>query len=99
DHRIKYYHRPEEYLSGGNGARNYGLKIAVGEFIVFFDSDDIMTPDHLEVKISGILLHGCDYIITKTKFIGNEKKVGKNNYRFHLYPLTPYNYVSQAINW
>jgi glycosyltransferase involved in cell wall biosynthesis len=29
DSRFKYYHRPEEHLPGGNGARNYGFKIGV----------------------------------------------------------------------
>lgn len=99
DSRIKYCHRPSHHLSGGNGARNYGLKKAIGAYLIFFDSDDIMTPDHLVVKVEAMIMYKCDYVITKTKFINNKKKVGNNNYRFNLYPLTPFNYVSQAINW
>ncbi|MDC8000100.1 glycosyltransferase family 2 protein [Aequorivita todarodis] len=99
DSRFRYYSRPAHKVKGANSCRNIGLNLVMGEFIVFFDSDDIMISDHLKVKISEILLHDCDYVITKTEFIGSEKKVGKNNYRFHLYPLTSYNYVSQAINW
>src|SRR5690606_15512341 len=41
----------------------------------------------------------CDYVITKTEFFNIKNNIGNNNYRFEQYPLTPYNYVSQAINW
>ncbi|TXE17105.1 glycosyltransferase family 2 protein [Psychroserpens burtonensis] len=51
DKRFKYYHRPSEHLSGGNGARNYGFLMSTGEYIQWFDSDDIMAPDFIEAKI------------------------------------------------
>jgi glycosyltransferase involved in cell wall biosynthesis len=33
DSRFKYYHRPDEHLPGGNGARNYGFKMSTGEYV------------------------------------------------------------------
>ena len=33
DSWFKYYHRPDEHLPGGNGARNYGFKMSQGKFI------------------------------------------------------------------
>jgi glycosyltransferase involved in cell wall biosynthesis len=37
DSRFKYYHRPDEHLPGGNGARNYGFKMSKGEYVNWFD--------------------------------------------------------------
>lgn len=99
DARFQYHHRPPEKTKGANACRNAGLDLAAGEYIVFFDSDDLMTPDHLKVKISAIQAHRCDYVITRTEFFGGNKKDNENTYRFDQYPLTAYHYVSQAINW
>jgi glycosyltransferase involved in cell wall biosynthesis len=41
DSRFKYYHRPDEHLPGGNGARNYGFKMSKGEYVNWLDSDDL----------------------------------------------------------
>ena len=51
DARIKYVKRPNNYLSGGNGARNYGFDLSEGEFVQWFDSDDIMNADFISSKI------------------------------------------------
>ena len=42
--------------AGVSAARNTGLKHIQGEFICFFDADDLMTPEFLEVRVN-ILLH------------------------------------------
>lgn len=55
DARFKYYSRPAVHLSGGNGARNYGFSRSAGEFVNWFDSDDVMYPDFIEAKIKPIL--------------------------------------------
>jgi len=47
DNRFTYLKRPESYKKGLPGCRNYGLDIAKGEFIVFFDDDDIVHPENL----------------------------------------------------
>lgn len=51
DSRIQYHNRPEGHLSGGNGARNYGFKLSKGEYINWFDSDDLMHKDKLKLQI------------------------------------------------
>ena len=55
DSRFKYYHRPEEHLPGGNGARNYGFKMSQGKYIQWFDSDDLMVAEKLELKVRAML--------------------------------------------
>ena len=50
DSRFRLYDRPENYKPGGNGGRNYALKISNGEFIQYFDSDDLMHEKLLSRK-------------------------------------------------
>ena len=40
---------------GGQAARNIGLTHSRGEFIQFFDDDDIMSPDHIQKKVNVLL--------------------------------------------
>ena len=42
---------------GVSSARNIGLKVALGEYICFVDSDDVLTPDYLEVLVDARLRH------------------------------------------
>jgi len=51
DARFKYYKRPNDYPSGGNGARNYGFKKSKGTYVNWFDSDDIMYPNKIEIQV------------------------------------------------
>ena len=57
DSRIHLILRPEERTKGGNPCRNIGLENAVGEYIVFFDADDLIAPYCLEQRVSFISEH------------------------------------------
>ena len=46
--------------AGPGAARNRGLKEATGEFIHFFDSDDIAAPNKHEVQLRALLKTGAD---------------------------------------
>lgn len=52
DERIKLYSRIKPYKAGGCGARNYGYSLSKGEYINWFDSDDIMLPEKLQVQVA-----------------------------------------------
>ncbi|WP_083759738.1 glycosyltransferase family 2 protein [Zunongwangia profunda] len=99
DDRFKFFKRTKNYLSGGNGARNYGLNLAKGDYIIFFDSDDLMTKDHIEVKFNAIVNHKVDYVITRTKFLNSTDKSMDRYYKFDQYKVNPNNYILQKINW
>jgi glycosyltransferase involved in cell wall biosynthesis len=60
DARFKYFHRPEEHLPGGNGARNYGFKMSQGEYIQWFDSDDLMLKEKIAEQYKDILKEKSD---------------------------------------
>jgi glycosyltransferase involved in cell wall biosynthesis len=49
DSRFQFLKRPEKYIKGLPGCRNYGLDLAKGEYIIFFDDDDIAHPQNLEL--------------------------------------------------
>lgn len=51
DNRFKYFKRNGGHAKGLPGCRNYGLDIASGCYIVFFDDDDIVHPRNLEVNV------------------------------------------------
>lgn len=99
DNRFTFYKRPSDAPKGGNTCRNIGLKKAAGDYVVFFDSDDLMTQDHLEVKVGGIEKNNCDYVITKTEYFNTDSVKMKANYPYNENTITPFNYVSQQINW
>jgi glycosyltransferase involved in cell wall biosynthesis len=51
DKRFQFLKRPDVYLKGLPGCRNYGLDVAKGEYIIFFDDDDIVHPQNLELSV------------------------------------------------
>jgi glycosyltransferase involved in cell wall biosynthesis len=63
DTRFQHFDRPENLKKGASSCRNYGCILASGNFIQFFDSDDIMHPNHLQVKIDAIKQY--DFVVCK----------------------------------
>jgi GalNAc5-diNAcBac-PP-undecaprenol beta-1,3-glucosyltransferase len=55
DTRFQFLKRPETYLKGLPGCRNYGLDLARGNYIQFFDDDDLMHPKKLEFHVEPFL--------------------------------------------
>jgi GalNAc5-diNAcBac-PP-undecaprenol beta-1,3-glucosyltransferase len=64
--KVRYHRKRNEERSV---ARNFGIKQACGDYVVFFDSDDIMHPNHLstlEAKIKEF--PDCNFFATKFQF-------------------------------
>jgi glycosyltransferase involved in cell wall biosynthesis len=51
DQRIQFYKRPDSLPKGANSCRNYGFELSAGEFVNWFDSDDVMLEVFLEKKM------------------------------------------------
>ncbi|PKP15381.1 MAG: hypothetical protein CVU07_10295, partial [Bacteroidetes bacterium HGW-Bacteroidetes-23] len=49
-----YFHRPDSHKPGGNGARNFGFEESKGEYVNWFDDDDVMLEDFLKIKVESI---------------------------------------------
>ena len=78
DNRFKYYHRPEEHLPGGNGARNYGFKMSQGEYVNWFDSDDLMVAEKFKNQIDIFNRSSkIDVVFSNFQFFKSDKSESK----------------------
>ena len=60
DERIKVIHK----VNGGlSAARNSGIEIATGDYIMFLDSDDLLTENASELFLNKIESENADYVI------------------------------------
>lgn len=76
DSRFQYYSRPINRPKGANACRNYGYEKSKGNYIQWFDSDDIMHSEKLKMKIEYALSQNAAIIVdkhtTEDKIILNE---------------------------
>lgn len=71
DQRFQFLKRPDKYKKGLPGCRNYGLDIAKGECVIFFDDDDIVHPDNLKTSLEVIETNNVDFChYQKSSFMG-----------------------------
>lgn len=87
DNRFHYYKRLPSYKKGLSGSRNHGLSLAKGDYIIFFDDDDVVHPQCLEICISIFKTYNevsfCNY--KKDAFFENfDYNLIDNNNEFHL---------------
>lgn len=61
DNRFKFIKRPANYKKGLPGCRNYGLDLAKGEYVIFFDDDDVVHPDILKMCLEVIEANTVDF--------------------------------------
>ncbi|MFA9189978.1 glycosyltransferase family 2 protein [Flavobacterium sp. FZUC8N2.13] len=61
DKRFVFTTKPEGYLKGANASRNYGLEISTGDYVYWFDSDDIIHPLTFETCISKFFTRSIDF--------------------------------------
>lgn len=99
DPRFQYHHRPKDRLAGGNAARNYGLEVSKGEYIQWFDSDDLMLPTKLECQLGYFLDHGGEVHICQGQFFEthNHKKVVMGNLWPEKFPSSHTNILDALI--
>src|SRR5690554_3978886 len=84
DARFQYHHRPKDRLPGGNAARNYGFEVSKGEYIQWFDSDDLMLPEKLEMKVSSLLDKNVDFVVCYGAEISIENKTPIKKWNLYL---------------
>lgn len=54
DSRFRFYMRPKNKPKGANACRNYGFELSKGDFINWFDSDDIMHPKKIIEQVEAL---------------------------------------------
>ncbi|MFL1012233.1 glycosyltransferase family 2 protein [Flavisericum labens] len=97
DKRIQYHRRPVNKPKGANACRNYGFEVSKGGMLIFFDSDDKMTPDHIDLKVFHLLRTNADYVISKTKYFNTD--LVDEFYNFSPDDINAHNYITQKVNW
>lgn len=98
DSRFQFYKRTNEYLSGGNGARNFGFDVSKGEYVNWFDSDDLMLPDALQFKLDAFE-DNIDFVVGNSLNF-DEKGVISRPYELdYSLPITAENFINQSIGW
>lgn len=61
DKRFSYYKREQGFKKGLSGCRNMGLELAAGDYIIFFDDDDIIHPQNLEICLTVLKSFNVDF--------------------------------------
>ena len=54
DKRFQFHNRPANRHKGANSCRNYGFELSKGEYVNWFDDDDIMLKDKLSLQIKAL---------------------------------------------
>ncbi len=92
DTRFQYHQRPKDRLKGANSCRNYGFELSSGVYINWFDSDDLMSMDHIGKKVAVLNKNiACDFCVCRTqnfsgKFLkSNLLTISKNDLTGNLY--------------
>jgi GalNAc5-diNAcBac-PP-undecaprenol beta-1,3-glucosyltransferase len=64
DSRFTFQKRADDYQKGLSGTRNCGLDLAKGEYVIFFDDDDVVHPENLKISLEAfddISIDFCHY--------------------------------------
>jgi len=67
DNRFQYLKRPINYKKGLPGCRNYGLDLVKGKYVIFFDDDDLVHPQNLEICIDALKSGSTDFCLYQKK--------------------------------
>ena len=64
DSRFKIYKRPNHLPKGGNVCRNFAYTNSIGDFVVFFDSDDLLYPNAITKRVNTISNSDYDFCVS-----------------------------------
>lgn len=87
DNRINIIHKKN---GGVSSARNEGLKVAKGDYIMFVDGDDWVEDNYVEYFVELIEKSNCDIAMNRNNFSKYNKKSKNNSYEIT---------AEKAIEW
>lgn len=68
DSRIHFHKRPEHYVKGANSCRNFGFEKCKGDWIKWFDSDDLFSPEAFDF-LTNKLDTSIDLYVSKIEIV------------------------------
>ena len=66
DERIQFHHRPKGRKKGANACRNYGFELSRGNYVNWFDSDDIMHQDNILIQKNALEREACNFSVCQS---------------------------------
>jgi len=99
DDRIKYFSRPKDKIKGANACRNFGFEKSTGDYVIWFDSDDLMTPDHIASKLKLIQGKKLDFVVAKTQNFENGKLLEPYYYEKKSHGIKAEDFILLKIHW
>lgn len=106
DARFKLFERPQHLAKGANTCRNYGFNQSKGQYINWFDSDDIMESSFLQEKVTAFetntdaVMHRNRYSNYKlTRFRDSKFKYSKLENLFYHYAMDEIEIQTNCLMW
>lgn len=108
DKRFKYLIRPDDLIKGANSCRNYGFAKTNGDYVQWFDSDDLMYSRLLQEKIEALELNkSLNFCVCQMDFFidkDNSRKITrtsniKHNKLFEDYISGKIEIGTQTVLW
>lgn len=101
DYRIHYYKRPENRIKGANSCRNYGFELSKGQYVKWFDSDDIMMPKHVEILVGTLEKEDVDFVVGDSMMFEHGKQTKLKLYEFDksIAKMDAFLFATSQIGW
>ena len=88
DSRFKVFRRPWYKKKGANTCRNYGFELSKGEFIQWFDSDDLMMTEMIKKKVLAFQLYNSEIVVCGANFFSSIPDLNLDKLEISIEPKT-----------
>lgn len=79
DSRIKVIHKQN---AGVSAARNSGLDVAIGDYVVFVDGDDYLAPDYVDYMLKMAYKNNSDFVMSQNCYTqDNEPQIYEDRFQ------------------
>lgn len=100
DSRFFYHKRPRDRKKGANACRNYGFDISKGDFLNWFDDDDIMHPEKLQIQVKALVDSKDKFSICQSLCFDKTIENILDKPLYNLYSKSIfYDYLQMKIKW
>lgn len=100
DKRFSFYQKPNNLPRGPSASRNFGFRLANGNFINFLDSDDVMMPDKLKKDIEKMNSGSYDFTISQNIYFSSDGSCKEKFWNEKLFSEDPVNdFIVKDIGW
>lgn len=101
DTRFHYYKRPATRPKGANACRNFGFSQSKGNYVIWFDSDDLMLEYKIERQVQALEASNCDFCVCRfANFSGQNHVVSESSFdRNRNNSLEIKHFMTNAVFW